>query len=124
MAPSTDMAIRFNSSTDVYRVPQAKQKIEQDTQIKPDVQEQASLQKEEQKTQPRELTAAVEEMNKRAHGLQRSLQFSIEQDLNLTVVKVINPNTDEVVRQLPSEEFIAIAKAFDETNSLLFDAKV
>ena len=123
MAPPTDMAIQINSSMDAYRVPQAKKRMEQEAQIELDLQQPKPLQEADQKKQLQELTTAVDEMNRQAQNLQRSLQFSVERDLNLTVVKVVNPNTDEVVRQIPSEEFIAIAKAFDETRSLLFDAE-
>ncbi len=126
MAPPTDMAIQTNSSMDAYRVPQAKkQRMEQEAQIELDLQQPkpTPTQEADQKKQLQELTVAVDEMNRQAQNLQRSLQFSVEQDLDLTVVKVVNPNTDEVVRQIPSEEFIAIAKAFEETRSLLFDAE-
>ena len=123
MAPPTDMAVQPNRSMDAYRVPQTKQRMEQDVQLELDLQQQKPTQEMDQKQQLQELTAAVDDMNRQAQNLQRSLQFSVEQDLNLTVVKVINPHTDEVVRQIPSEEFIAIARAFEETHSLLFDAE-
>ncbi len=124
MAPPTDVAVQITSSMDAYRVPQTKQRMEQEAQIELDFQQQKPLQQADQKKQLQELTAAVDEMNRQAQNLQRSLQFSIEKDLDLTVVKVVNPNTDEVVRQIPSEEFIAIAKGFEETRSTLFDAEV
>ncbi len=123
MAPPTDMAVRINSPMDAYRAPQAKQRMGQDMQIEPELQKEKPQQETDQKKQLQEVTTAVDEMNRQAQNLQRSLQFSVEQDLNLTVVKVVNPDTDEVVRQIPSEEFIAIARAFEETRSLLFDAE-
>ncbi len=122
MAPPTDMAIRMNSSMDAYRMPQTK-RMEQEAQLELDFQEQNPPQEVDERKQLQEVTVAVDEMNKQAQNLRRSLQFSVEQDLNLTVVKVVNPHTDEVVRQIPSEEFIAIARAFEETRSLLFDAE-
>ncbi len=123
MAPPTDMAVQLNRSMDAYGVLQTNHKTEQNVSLEPDFMQQKPAQEIDQKQQLKELAAAVDDMNRRAKNLQRSLQFSVEQDLNLTVVKVINPQTDEVVRQIPSEEFIAIARAFEETRSLLFDAE-
>jgi len=44
----------------------------------------------------------------------RSLSFVIDQELNRTIVKVIDPATDEVVRQIPSEELLRFAQALRE----------
>ncbi len=122
--PTTDMAVQIGSPTDAYRVPQKKQRMEQDVQFETGVRTQKPAEENDPKRKLQELASAVDDMNNKAQNLQRSLQFSVEKELNLTVVKVINPDTDEVVRQIPSEEFIAIARAFEETRSLLFDAEV
>ncbi|WP_083917630.1 flagellar protein FlaG [Uliginosibacterium gangwonense] len=45
----------------------------------------------------------------------RNLQFSIDEDTGKTVVKVVDPTTKEVIRQIPSEEILAIAKALDKS---------
>jgi len=70
-----------------------------------------------------ELQSAVDEMNRKAQDLRRSVRFSVDRELNMTVVKVVDPRTDEVVRQIPAEEFIDIAKALRESRSLIFDAE-
>jgi flagellar protein FlaG len=44
----------------------------------------------------------------------RSLSFVIDQELDRTIVKVIDPATDEVVRQIPSEELLRFAQALRE----------
>ncbi len=44
----------------------------------------------------------------------RSLSFVIDQELDRTIVKVIDPTTDEVVRQIPSEELLRFAQALRE----------
>lgn len=48
-----------------------------------------------------------------------SLQFSIDQDTNTPVVKVIDTATKDVIRQIPSEEALAIAKAIDQFKGML-----
>ena len=39
------------------------------------------------------------------------------------MVKVIDSNTQEVIKQIPSEEMIAIAKALDKLKGLLLQQK-
>ena len=48
-----------------------------------------------------------------------SLQFSIDEDIGVTVVKVIDTESKKVIRQIPSEEVIDIAKALDKLQGLL-----
>lgn len=48
-----------------------------------------------------------------------SIQFSIDDDTGRTIVKVIDKETDEVIRQIPNEEVIAISKALDKLQGLL-----
>jgi len=58
------------------------------------------------------LEEAVRELNAHVQNIQRDLQFSVEEDLGLgrAVVKVLDTETREVIRQIPSEEVLAIAK--------------
>ncbi|SMC23454.1 flagellar protein FlaG [Andreprevotia lacus DSM 23236] len=48
-----------------------------------------------------------------------SLQFSIDQDTGTPLVKVIDTATKDVIRQIPSEEALAIAKAIDQFKGML-----
>ncbi len=80
--------------------------------------------KEKGRTSVQELQMAVDDMNRKAQDLRRSVQFSVDRELNMTVVKVVDSRTEEVVRQIPSEEFIEISKALRESRSLIFDAEV
>lgn len=57
---------------------------------------------------------AVEDINKSMQSLSQGLEFSIDADSKRTVVKVIDPQTKEVIRQMPSQEAIEIAKALDQ----------
>ncbi|MHB9116991.1 MAG: flagellar protein FlaG [Burkholderiales bacterium] len=52
-----------------------------------------------------------------------NLQFSVDKDINRTVVKVVDPSTKEVVRQIPSKEVIEIAKSLDRLQGLLLKDK-
>lgn len=52
-----------------------------------------------------------------------NLQFSVYKDIDRTVVKVVDPTTQEVVRQIPSKEVIEIAKSLDRLQGLLLKEK-
>ncbi len=50
-----------------------------------------------------------------------SLQFSLDQDSGRTVVKMVDTETEEVLRQFPSEEMLAISKSIDRMQGLLIN---
>ena len=52
-----------------------------------------------------------------------SLDFSVDEDTGSVVVKVIDKETKEVIRQFPSEEMLSIAKALDSIKGLLVKQK-
>lgn len=66
-----------------------------------------------------QIAQAVEEMRSAISPVAQNLQFSIDQDIGRTIVKVVDASTDEVIRQIPSEEIVAIAKAMDKLQGLL-----
>ncbi len=57
-----------------------------------------------------QLNAAVRNINDYVQRLQRTLQFSVDDDTGTTVVKVLNAETDELIRQFPPEEALALAR--------------
>lgn len=62
---------------------------------------------------------AMEEVRKAITPVAQDLLFSIDEDTGKTIVKVVDASTDEVIRQIPSEEIISIAKALDKLQGLL-----
>ena len=56
--------------------------------------------------------------------INNSLQFSIDDDSGRTVVKVVDRQTEEVLRQIPSEEMLDIARALGKLKGLLVEQKV
>ncbi len=69
--------------------------------------------------------AAVEESSEEAHEsldehveqlnmANIGLSFSVDADLDRTVISVMDRNTDDLVRQIPSDEFLAMAKNLRE----------
>lgn len=61
-----------------------------------------------------EVSAAVKKMNDAMLGSSQSLQFSIDEESKDVVVKVVDQNTKEVVRQIPSKEALQIAASIDK----------
>jgi flagellar protein FlaG len=62
----------------------------------------------------KELTQAVSKMNDYVQNINRDLQFSVDKVSGVMVVKVIETNTDKVIRQIPSEEMLRIARGIVE----------
>jgi flagellar protein FlaG len=60
-----------------------------------------------------DLNEAVEELNEHVQTVQRKLQFSIDEESGRTVIKVLDPESKEVIRQIPPEEAIALARNLD-----------
>jgi flagellar protein FlaG len=70
--------------------------------------------------QPEPLESIVSELNTVARELHRELQFSVDRESGETVVKVIDPETDEVVRQIPSEELMQLRKRLEQAAGVFF----
>jgi len=59
---------------------------------------------------PEKVEQAVKQINDYLQSVQRNLQFSVDQDTNQIVVKVVDAKTGEVVRQIPPESALEIAR--------------
>ena len=67
-----------------------------------------------------EVDASLEKLNTAVSSFNTDLQFTTDsKDSDVRVVKVIDRNTKEVVRQIPSEEAVRLAKAMDRLRGLL-----
>jgi flagellar protein FlaG len=60
-----------------------------------------------------ELGEAISTLDEHAQNLQRSLRFSVDESSGRTVVTVLDNETKEVIRQIPSEETLVIAKRLE-----------
>jgi flagellar protein FlaG len=69
------------------------------------------------------LDEAVKTVNDFVKTVNNSLQFSIDDDTGVTVVKVIDSATKEVIKQIPSKEMLELAKALDSIKGLLVHQK-
>ena len=53
----------------------------------------------------------------------RNLSFSVDETTGYNVVRVVNPSTGELVRQLPSQELLKISRDFQRLNNVLVSQK-
>lgn len=68
---------------------------------------------------PARLSQAVQQIASFVQNLSRSLSISVDDRSGDFVVRVQNALTEEVVRQIPSEEVLRISAAIEERNSSL-----
>ncbi|SMC09310.1 flagellar protein FlaG [Nitratiruptor tergarcus] len=66
----------------------------------------------------------VEQLNEKLQLFNSSLRVEIDKDTGIQVVKIVDSKTKEVIRQLPPESVLKIAKYIDEITGLLFEKKV
>ena len=70
-----------------------------------------------------ELSAAVSNIQDHMQSIRRDLQFSVDEDSGETVVKVVDPETEEVIRQIPPKELLTLSQRLDEAAGLLIKAE-
>lgn len=70
------------------------------------------------------LESSVSQLNDLVQSVQRDLQFSIDDYSGRTVITVLDSKTAEIIRQIPSEEVLALAKNIASLKGVLFSAEV
>ncbi|MGA7980091.1 MAG: flagellar protein FlaG [Chromatiaceae bacterium] len=55
-------------------------------------------------------TAAVLRLNNYLQDVRRTLEFSIDESTGRTVITVLDAETQQVIRQIPPEKFLAVAR--------------
>lgn len=71
-----------------------------------------------------QLRDAVAEMNRAMRQSNRSLEFSVDEESERVVVRLKDSETGELIRQIPSEETLAIARYLaDLPNGALLSQK-
>ena len=56
-----------------------------------------------------DISETVTEINDIIRSIQRDLAFNVDEDSGRTVIRVIDSESGELIRQIPSESFLAIA---------------
>ena len=78
-----------------------------------------ALEEAEERVEIEQVESAVSQISDFVQSFQRDLLFSIDEDSDRLVVKIVDSETHEVIRQIPSEETLRIAKNLDSPESLI-----
>lgn len=65
----------------------------------------------------KQLAASVRKLNDHLQNMQRTLSFSVEESTGRTVISVYDSETDELIRQIPSEEVLRLLEQFQSGNA-------
>ncbi len=68
----------------------------------------------------------LKELEQALQNAVKNTRFSyrVNDDINMIVVKIIDKNTDEVIRELPGEEIQRLHENLQEAIGLLFDREI
>lgn len=64
----------------------------------------------------------VESLNSAMSMLQRGVAFQVDENIERTIVKIIDRETAETIKQFPSEDLVKLIERMQEMQSLLFDS--
>lgn len=63
---------------------------------------------------PASVSQATREIADYMQSVSRALKISVDEDLGATVIRVLDPQTDKLIRQIPPEEALALARFIAE----------
>lgn len=86
-------------------------------------QKEAEKQNSQQQQRTDDLRDKVAQLNDYMQNMNRNLQFSVDDSSGDTVIKVIDSETEEVVRQIPSEEILEARHAAEKYRGILLETK-
>jgi flagellar protein FlaG len=84
----------------------------------------AAQQAQEPSQNAEQIRKAVEQIQNFSNMFDRKLQFRMNDELGVVVVKVIDSNTDKVIREIPSAEIQKLQMRIKEALGLLFDESI
>ncbi len=73
--------------------------------------------------QKQQVEAAVKAVKEFIQPMASNLAFEMDDDSGRTVIKITEASSGELIRQIPSEEMLEIAKALDRLQGLLVKQK-
>ncbi len=101
-----------------------------DGKILPDTGKQPPQNNSEANPSVAQLENVAKKLNEFVESHQYSVRFSVDEGSGRHIIKVVDTNTDEVIRQVPNQQALSIAKAiesaldeFQATDSLILDTQ-
>lgn len=84
----------------------------------------SSQQVPENAQNPEKIRKVVEQIQSISNMFDRKLQFRVSDELDEVIIKVIDSNTDKVIREIPSAEIQKLQIRIKEALGLLFDESI
>ncbi len=82
---------------------------------------------QKEKAEP-EIKISQDMLNEVEHEIQMmrnvAIQFSVHEPTGRTIIRVVDKETEDLIREIPAEEFLDLAAKLDEMIGILFDKKV
>jgi flagellar protein FlaG len=80
------------------------------------------------KPEPKEITAreaqqVAEKLNKQLEPANTSVRFSVDDSSGQVVIKVMDTEKDQVIRQIPNEEALAWSQAMNKHQGIILNTK-
>lgn len=72
----------------------------------------------------KQVETAVEKLNDFVEPLRTNLKFQLHEELNEYYVTIVNPNTNEVIKEIPSKKILDMYAAMGEYMGFLIDKKI
>ncbi|NTS75388.1 flagellar protein FlaG [Catenovulum sp. SM1970] len=105
-----DKAKNSQTSDSLFTEPNLDATTQGITQVQPQAVDKVNRQEEDVESALSEVSEFVQQSN-------RNLNFSFDPDSNQTVIKVTDSESGDVIRQIPSEEVIALAERINKLQS-------
>ncbi len=83
-----------------------------------------NAQKDTQHAEPKQLDDTLEELNQRMQAWSTGLKFSMDEDAQRLVVSVVDTATGDVIRTVPSDAVLKVAKMIVQMQGQMVDTKV
>jgi flagellar protein FlaG len=84
---------------------------------------QAAAPAEKREPKPEEVKAAVKDIQEFVNTVTTDVRFSVDKDTGRMIVSVVDSKTNQIVRQIPTEDIMKIAKNIDRMQGLIFSGK-
>lgn len=93
------------------------------TQALPAETQTANAQSQTAKPTPEQVQKALDNLKRITQPVAQNLQFSVDESTGQTVIRVVDEITKDVIRQIPSQEVLDLAKSLDKLSGLLLSQK-
>lgn len=72
---------------------------------------------------PQPVEIVVNRVNDLIQNIRRELRFTLEEESGKTIIKVIDAESGDIIRQLPSEQLLDLARNLEQAGGILLKEK-